>query len=122
MKRREFISMLVGSVALSPHDVLSQALRQRSLIGYLNSGSKAAAARTYSAFPVGMRELGYIEGRDYAIEQRDADGAVNRLPALAVELVRLKPDLIVAGSTPGTVAARQATRDIPIVGLLLTDP
>jgi putative ABC transport system substrate-binding protein len=69
-----------------------------------------------------MRELGHIEGRDYAFEERYADGNLNRLPLLAEELVSLKPDLIVAGSTPVALAVKRGTADIPIVGLLLTDP
>jgi hypothetical protein len=69
-----------------------------------------------------MRELGYLEGRDYGVEGRYADGDASRLPLLAEELVRLKPDVIVAATTPGALAAKQATATIPIVGVNLTDP
>jgi putative ABC transport system substrate-binding protein len=69
-----------------------------------------------------MRDLGYLESRDYGFEDRYADGDVSRLPSLAEELVRLKPDVIVATTTPGAVAAKQATATIPIVGVNLTDP
>ena len=69
-----------------------------------------------------MRALGYLEGRDYGFEERYADGDASRLPLLAEELVRLKPDVIVAPTTPGVLATKQATASIPIVGVNLTDP
>src|SRR5262249_14566841 len=69
-----------------------------------------------------MRELGYLEGRDYQLEGRYADGDGSRLPLLAEELVRLKPDVIVASTTPGVLAAKQATASTPIVGVNLSDP
>src|SRR5262249_16471336 len=69
-----------------------------------------------------MRELGYLEGRDYGLEDRYADGDGSRLPLLAEELVRLKPDVILVGTTPGVLAAKQATASIPIVGVNMTDP
>jgi len=69
-----------------------------------------------------MRELGYLEGRDYGLEDRYADGGGSRLPLLAEELVRLKPDVILVGSTPGVLVAKQATASIPIVGVNMTDP
>jgi putative ABC transport system substrate-binding protein len=68
-----------------------------------------------------MRELGYLEGRDYGVEDRYADGDVSRLPVLAEELVRLKPDVIVAATTSGVLAVKQATANVPIVGVNLTD-
>src|SRR5262249_22706164 len=69
-----------------------------------------------------MRELGYLEGRDYGLEDRYADGDGSRLPLLAEELVGLKPDVILVGTTPGALAAKQATASIPIVGVNMTDP
>ena len=68
------------------------------------------------------RELGYLEGRDYGFEERYADGDLPRLPLLAEELATLKPDLIVASTTPGAVAAKQASSSIPIVGVILLCP
>jgi putative ABC transport system substrate-binding protein len=73
-------------------------------------------------FRKGMRELGYIEGRNYTLELRWGEGKLERLPALAAELVRLKVDLIVAMSSPSIVAARDATHSIPIVMPLSSDP
>jgi len=71
---------------------------------------------------LGLQDFGYVEGRDYGVENRYADGDASRLPLLAEELVRLNPDVIVASTTNGTLAAKQATANIPIVGVNLTDP
>jgi putative ABC transport system substrate-binding protein len=120
--RREFISLLGGATVLWPCNGFTQSPPKRPLIGVLLASSKTAGARFYGGFSSGMRELGYVEGRDYGFEQRYADGDALRLPSLAEELVRLKPDVIVAATTPGTMAAKQATADIPIVGVNLTDP
>jgi len=93
-------------------------------IGFLTPGSLAypETRAGLEAFRQALREQGYTEGRNIAVEYRAADGRIERLPALAVELVRLKVDLIVAGATPGVRAARQATTTIPIVGLSMGDP
>jgi putative tryptophan/tyrosine transport system substrate-binding protein len=109
-------------VAAWPSNGLTQSPAKRPLIGLLLASSKAAGARYYSGFPLGMRELGYLEGRDYGLEDRYADGDYSRLPLLAEELIRLKPDVIVAATTPGVLATKQATASIPIVGINLTDP
>jgi ABC-type uncharacterized transport system substrate-binding protein len=122
LKRREFICLLGGAAALWPCDGLAQSPLKRPLIGLLLASSKTAGARYYGGFSLGMRELGYLEGRDYGFEERYGDGEASRLPLLAEELVRLKPDVIVAATTPGTMAAKQATAGIPIVGVNMTDP
>ncbi len=74
------------------------------------------------AFNAGMRELGYAEGKDYAIEHRSAENDLARLPALAAELLALKVDVIVPSGTPSAVAARNATREIPILIVTVGDP
>jgi putative tryptophan/tyrosine transport system substrate-binding protein len=122
MRRREFITLLGGTAASWPCSVSAQSPPRRPLIGFLGAISKSAGARYYGGFALGMRELGYLEGHDYGFEDRYGDGDVSRLPLLAEELVRLNPDVIVAGSTPGALAAKQATASIPIVGVNLTDP
>ena len=122
MKRREFITLLGGAAAAWSYNGFAQSPSKRPLVGFLGAASKAKAARYYDGLALGMRELGYLEGRDYGFEGRYADGDASRLPLLAEELVRLKPDVIVATTTPGAVAAKQATATIPIVGVNLTDP
>jgi putative tryptophan/tyrosine transport system substrate-binding protein len=122
MRRRAFITLLGGAALAWPCNGLAQSPPKRPLIGFLGAASKAKAVRYYDGFALGMRELGYLEGRDYGFLDRYADGDASRLPSLAEELVRLKPDVIVATTTPGAVAAKQATATIPIVGVNLTDP
>jgi putative tryptophan/tyrosine transport system substrate-binding protein len=121
LKRRSFITLLGGAAAW-PFTAQAQSPPKRPLIGFLAASSKAAGERFLNGFPLGMRELGYLEGRDYGVEGRYADGDESRLPLLAEELVRLKPDVILAGSTPSALAAKQATASTPIVGVNLTDP
>ncbi len=74
------------------------------------------------AFLQGLRDLGYLEGRNVVIEIRDAEGKLERLPALAAELVALKVDVILAGGTAQALAAMEATRTIPIVFTAAVDP
>src|ERR1043166_7032750 len=81
-------------------------------IGFLGTSPTAIAART-EAFQQGLRELGYVEGKNIVIDWRYAEGKLDRLPALASELVRLKVDIIVSASAPVTRAAKDATVTIP---------
>jgi putative tryptophan/tyrosine transport system substrate-binding protein len=106
MKRREFITLLGGAVAAWPCNGLAQSPPKRPLIGFLGATSKAKG-EYYSGFAIGLRELGYLEGRDYGFEDRYANGDASRMPSLAEELVRLKPDVIVASATAGALG-RQA--------------
>jgi len=119
--RRKFLGLLTAIVGLSPLDGLAQTPPKRALIGFLGSASKAAGGRYYSGFTHGMRELGYVEGRDYAIVDRYADGDLGRLPLLAKELVRAKPAVIVTSNSPAALAARQATSSVPIICGTLRD-
>ena len=91
-------------------------------IGFLGSTSAAGLASRLEAFRVGLRDLGYIEGKNLVIEFRWAEGKYDRLPELAAELVRLNVDLIVTAATPGVRAAKQATTTIPIVMASVGDP
>src|SRR5262245_19163630 len=84
-------------------------------IGYRSSGGLADMAPRFNAFRQALRDLGYVEGRTVVIEPRWAEGQMERLPALAAELVRLKVDVIVAASTLDALAAKNATQTIPIV-------
>src|SRR5262249_3251236 len=85
------------------------------IIGILSPLSATTAAQNIQAFRLGMRNLGYSEGRDITFELRFADGALARLPELAAELVALKPAAIVAGSAPAALAVRNLTHTIPVV-------
>jgi putative ABC transport system substrate-binding protein len=91
-------------------------------IGYLSGPSLSAIAYRIEAFRQGLRELGYIEGKNIVIEYRYADGKLDRLRELAAELVRLKVDIIVTGGPAGTRAAKEATATIPIVMTFDSDP
>jgi putative tryptophan/tyrosine transport system substrate-binding protein len=91
-------------------------------IGYLTGATRDGQAARIEAFQQGLRDLGYIEGKNIVIEYRYADEKLERLPALAVELVRLKVDVIVTGGGGNTRAAKEATTTIPIVMAQDTDP
>ncbi len=90
-------------------------------VGFLYPGSSARLARL-EGFWQGLRELGYVEGQNIVIERRAAEGRYERLPHLAAELVSLRPDVLVGVGTPGAVAAKGATRTIPIVIVAVGDP
>jgi putative ABC transport system substrate-binding protein len=91
-------------------------------IGYLGGVSLSANADRREAFRQGLRELGYVEGKNINIEWQYAEGKLDRLPALAAELVRLKVDVIVTGGGRGTRTAKEATKTIPIVMAQVPDP
>ena len=84
--------------------------------------SPAAATRNIEALQAGLRDLGYVEGRNVTLVLRFAGGVPARLPELATELVALKPDVIIAGSVSGILAARAATRTIPLIFFVIEDP
>ena len=91
-------------------------------IGYLAASLGTEASHLIGAFRQGLRELGYVEGQNIALEFRSAENSADRYPALAAELVALNVDVIVAGATPAVLAAKQATGMIPIVFPIHTDP
>ena len=91
-------------------------------IGYLLGASSSFYTARIDAFQQGLNELGYTEGKNIVIEYRYADGKADRLPALAVELVRLKLDVIVATTTPSVLAVKKASATIPIVFVSVADP
>jgi len=92
------------------------------LIGFLSGSFPSTSPARREAFRQGLRELGYVEGKNIVIEQRYADGKFDRLPALAAELVRLKVDIIVTAGPQSTRPAKQATSTIPIVMAMDPDP
>ncbi len=122
MKRRAFIGGFAATAALGPMGGLAQTPGKRPLIVCLVGGSKAGTDRFFGGFSQGMRELGYLEGRDYGFEVRYAEGDITRIPQQAEELVGLKPDVIVSGTMAGLMATKKLTDTIPIVSLVLIDP
>jgi putative tryptophan/tyrosine transport system substrate-binding protein len=119
MRRREFITLLGGAAAVWPLAARAQQSRI-ARIGALYIGL-ADAESFKNELREGLRELGYVEGQNVAFEFRSAEGRLDRLPELAAELVRLKVDVIVALYVPCALAAKQATREIPIV-IIAADP
>jgi putative ABC transport system substrate-binding protein len=124
MRRREFITLLGGTAASSmvwPLAARAQVSTKRPLIAWLSLGAQPATSVFVDAFLQGMRELGYVEGRNFDIMYRFADGYIERLPALAEELVRLHPNVILAPASGPAVAAKRATATITIVTPALAD-
>jgi putative ABC transport system substrate-binding protein len=119
MRRRDLLALL-GAASLCSFASAAQQPKVPT-IGVLVVGSPASE-RFWQLFREDMRKLGYVEGKNIRYEFRSDEGQSSRLPALAAELVRLKVDLIVAWFTPAALAARQATRDIPIVMALVGNP
>jgi putative ABC transport system substrate-binding protein len=120
IRRREFISTLCGVVVVRPLAARAQQPKVPT-IGALVIGN-ISPEEFWREFRQGLRDLGYIEGQNIRFEFRSAEGQIDRLPELAAELVRLKVDVIVTWFTPTAVAARQATREIPIVMAETGDP
>ncbi len=114
MDRRRFLLTSLAGALAAPLAAETQPADKIARIGYL-SLDLATSANLREAFLQGLRDLGYVEGRNVAIEYRDAEGKPERLPALAAELVALKVDVILAGGTLHALAAKQATRILPIV-------
>jgi len=120
MDRRAFIGILAGGLLAAPLAAKAQQVGKVPRIGFLFSGA-SGPAREVDTFRQGLRDLGYVEGQNIAIEYRFAGGQVERLPELAAELVRLKLDVIVAPYTPPALAAKRATSTIPIVFAVVAD-
>ena len=121
--RLVLLVLTVGlGILVSPHVADPQQPAKVFRIGYLSGSSPATLKHHVAGFQDGLRELGWVEGRNLIIEYRWAEGSTARLPVLAAELVRLNVDLIVASSTPGAQAAKHATREIPIVFAMVSDP
>jgi putative ABC transport system substrate-binding protein len=110
MRRREFIAAVGGAAATWPPAARAQQPAGRIYrVGYLAGGSRQTQLNFIKAFDEGLRSLGYRVGQNIVIEYGFADGEVQRLPALAAELVRLGVDIVIAGSNPSTVATMTAT-------------
>ena len=123
MKKAAVPSILVAVVLLAVA-VTAEAQQPTKIprIGYLGFGSPSTIPARIEAFRQGLRELGYVEGKNIFIEWRSAEGNADRLPSLAAELVRLKVDIIVTNGPYSTRAAKEATVTIPIVMAAVGDP
>ena len=121
LARREFITLLSGATAW-PHVVRAQQGGRLPTIGFLGATTPAADGQQFAAFVERLRELGWIEGRNVAMEVRWAEGRSERFAEIATELVRLKVDVILTHTSPPVLAAKQATSVIPIVFASAGDP
>jgi putative ABC transport system substrate-binding protein len=123
MTRRKFLVALTASVLMAPLGALGQQAGRIAVIGYLSPVVPQNNSDVrLEAFRRGMRERGYEEGRDYRLELRWGEGKLERMAALAAELVKLKVSIIVGASSPAYLAAKDATRSIPIVMPVSSDP
>ena len=123
MKRRTLLVSLAVS-ALAPLPAFAQAPGKVWRVGFLSYRHMdfVDADYYYGPFTQGLRELGYVVGKNLVIEWRSAEGQAERLPELAAELVRLKVDVLATATTPPTLAAQKATATIPIVMVGVGDP
>ena len=121
MKRRAFLGTLAGGLLAAPLAAEAQQPSKTWRIGFVSPLSRAETDRQ-DGFRQGMRELGYVEDRDFVIEGRFAEGKYQRIPEVAEELVRMNVDAIVVWGTPASIAVAQATSTLPIVIVSVTDP
>ena len=120
MQRRQFLFNVALAMSLVPLAAEAQQAGKIPTVGFLWATPRVD--RMTIAFEQGLRELGWLNGQNIAIEHRFAEGHLDRLPALATELVNLRPDVIVADAAPATKAAKRATGDVPIVFAVHGDP
>ena len=120
--RRKLITLLGSAAAAWPLVARAQQQPVRPLIGVLSPLSAASAARNIAGLRSGLRDLGYLEGRNVTLALRYGDGAPDRMVPLAQDLVGLKPDVLMAGSMSGALAAQAATQTIPTVIITPVDP
>jgi putative ABC transport system substrate-binding protein len=115
MRRRDVLILLGGAAIAWSLAAFAQQTGKVARIGVLDYASASSVQHLWQAFRQRLRELGYVEGKTIAFESRWAGGKIERLPELAAELVRLRVDIIVAASAPAALAAKDATKTIPIV-------
>jgi putative ABC transport system substrate-binding protein len=122
MERRRFLIISLAWTAVAPLAVEAQQIRAVPRIGFIEAGALSTNRHFLDAFRQGLRDLGYVEGRNIKVEDRWADGRSERFPALLDELIRLRVDVIVQASSDGALAAKRATKTIPVVFWGVSDP
>jgi ABC-type uncharacterized transport system substrate-binding protein len=122
MQRREFITLLGGATVAWPLAASAQVTHQVPKVGWLKIQGPHHTPDQLQAFRDGMRALGLIEGRDYMVEERYADGDETRLPTLATELINSGVKIILATSQPSIAAAWRVTKNVPVIGRMVDDP
>ena len=122
MRRRDFITLIGGAAVAWPFPARAQQAGRIYRIGILEPIPAARNAANLDALRKGLREFGYVEGRNLVIEYRSADGRAERFPDLASELLRLRVDLIVTRGTPAAIAAKNATETVPVVMATMGGP
>src|ERR1700756_4197843 len=122
MDRRSFVCAFAGGLVIARSVAMAQPAAKVYRIGFFLGATGESVASLFGAFSEGLRDLGYVEGRNVIFERRYADGHMDRLPEIAAELVRQRVDVIVTGSSIHVAAARQATKTIPIVMVFTADP
>src|SRR5262249_28439697 len=121
MRRRDFIKGIAGSAAAWPLGARAQPAPM-PVIGFLDDGSRESDAIRVSSFQQGLSQSGFAEGQNVAVRYLGAEGQHSRLPELAAEFIRRNVTAIVTSSTPGALAAKAATKTVPIIFYLGTDP
>ena len=122
MRRREFIALLGGAAAAWSPAAHAQQPKQLPKVGWLKIQGRQHTPDQLQAFREGMRALGWVEERDYEIEERYADGDEARLPNLTTELLKAGVSVILATSQPSIIAAARVTRTVPVIGRMVDDP
>ena len=121
MRRREFTAIIAGAAAW-PFVAHAQQTGKVWRIGFLSGASRSVVSNAYDAFVQGMRELGYVEGKDFVIEWRSVEGKYERIPETAAELVRLNVDIIVTATIAALPILKRTITTVPIVMANSTDP
>ncbi len=122
LNRRNLLVVLGASVFAIPLACFAQRLAKVARIGFLGNSTAALEANLIGPFREGLRDLGYVEGRNLLLEERWADGKYERFPALIAELIALKVDVIVTAGTPAVIAVKKAATSVPVVMVAVGDP